>query len=102
MELSARSASARSPKSDESVSTRPARLHVPHNASLGDEAECRESLQKDLVVDFVRQVANEDVEVVGCVLLRGVVRLIGPVDADFLLESMLIHAPSAACALTLL
>jgi hypothetical protein len=44
-------------------------------------------LEKDLIVDFVGQVTDEDVEVVGSILLGGVVRLISPVDANFLSES---------------
>lgn len=72
---------------DESISTRPAGLHVPHDARLRDGAEGGESLQENLVIDLVGQVTDKDVEMVGRVLLGGVVRLISPVDADFLVQS---------------
>lgn len=72
------------PESDEAVTTRPARFHVPHDTSLGDGAKGGESLEKDLVVDFIGKIANENVEVVGGVFLGSVVGLVGPVYTDFL------------------
>lgn len=71
-------------ESDETVAARPAGLHVPHDTRLGDGAKGRESLKKNLIVDFVGQIAHEDVEVVRRVFLGRVVGLVGPVDADFL------------------
>jgi hypothetical protein len=41
-------------------------------------------LKQHLVVDFIAKVANEDVEVVGGVFLGRVVRLVSPINADFL------------------
>jgi hypothetical protein len=41
-------------ESDESVSTRPACLHIPHDASFRDRTEGREGLEKDLIIDLVR------------------------------------------------
>lgn len=74
-------------ESDETVSARSTSLHVPHDAGLGNRTKGGESLQEDLIVDFVGQIADENVEMVGRVLLGGVVGLISPVDADFLVES---------------
>ena len=81
------------PESDESVAAGSARLHVPHDASLGHGAKRGESLQKHLVVDLVGQVAHKDVEVVRSVFLGCVVRLIRPVDTDFLLPPVRRLAP---------
>lgn len=67
---------------DETVSASAARLHVPHDARLGDIAESLECLQQGLVGDLVGQVADKDVEVARGVFLVGGVGLIGPVDAD--------------------
>ena len=69
---------------DEAVAAGPARLHVPHDAGFRHLAKHGEGLEKHLVVDFVGQIANKDVEVVRCVFLCGVVGLVSPVDADFL------------------
>lgn len=72
----------------ETISARAASLHVPHDASLRDRAKDGEGLRQHLVVDLVGQITNEDVEVVGCILLgRRVGRLIRPVDADFLFKT---------------
>lgn len=75
------------PKCNETVATGPSGLHIPHDSGFRDGPKCGESLKKDLIVDLVGQVTDEDVEVVGRVLFRGVVRLISPVDTDFLSES---------------
>lgn len=75
------------PESNEAVATGAASLHVPHHTSLGDGTKGRESLGQNLVVHLIAQVTNEDVEVVGSVLLAGAVGLISPVDADFLEKS---------------
>ncbi|RXK34164.1 hypothetical protein BBD39_06140 [Arsenophonus endosymbiont of Bemisia tabaci Asia II 3] len=56
-------------ESNETVATRATGLHVPHDAGLGDGAEGREGLEEDLIVDFVGEIADEDVEVIGSVLL---------------------------------
>jgi hypothetical protein len=90
------------PESNKSISTRPACFHVPHDASLGDGAKSRECLEKHLVVDLVGQVTDEDMEVVGSILLCGVVRLISPIDANFLGKSKSIHTTMGVFALTLL
>jgi hypothetical protein len=42
-------------------------------------------LQEDLIVDFVGEVAHEDMEVVRGIFFRIVVRLVGPVDTYLLL-----------------
>jgi hypothetical protein len=90
------------PERDESVSTRPASLHVPHDTSFRHGAECGEGLEEHLIVDLVGQVANEDVVVVRSVLLGGVVGLVSPVDANFLSESDLLAQQVPMPALTLL
>lgn len=69
-------------ESNESVSTGTSSLHIPHNSSLRNGAEGRESLKKNLIVDFVGKVANKDVEVVRSILFIGSVRLVCPVYAD--------------------
>jgi hypothetical protein len=84
---------------NETISTRPPGLHVPHDAGLRDRAESRESLEKDLIVDLIGQVADKDVVVVRSVLLGGVVGLISPVDADFLSESDVSRSPSQHASL---
>ena len=71
-------------ESDKAVATRATRLHVPHDASFRHRAKGGEGLEKDLIVDFVGQVADEDVEVAGGVFLGGIIGLVGPVDTDFL------------------
>lgn len=82
----------------EAITSRATSLHVPHDASLGHRAKGRESLQEDLVVDLVGQIANENVEVVGRVLFARRVGLIGPVDADFLFAGQhLVPSSSLAC-----
>lgn len=48
---------------NEAVSTRPACLHVPHDASFRHRAKGREGLKEHFIVDFVGQVTNKDVEV---------------------------------------
>jgi hypothetical protein len=73
---------------NETVSTRPAGLHIPHDTGFRHGTKGGEGLQQNLVVDLVGQVTDEDVEVVRGVLLGGVVGLVGPVDADFLAESV--------------
>lgn len=72
-------------ESDEAIATGATSLHVPHDTGLGDGAKGGEGLEQNLVVDFIAEVANEDVEVVRGVLLGDGVGLVGPVDADLLL-----------------
>lgn len=74
-------------ESDKSVSTGATGLHVPHHTGFRYRTESREGLGQHLVVDFIAQVADEDVEVVRGILLVGAVGLVGPVDADFLQNS---------------
>ena len=69
-------------ESNESVSTGTSSLHIPHNSSLRNGTEGRESLEKNLIVDLVGKIANEDMKVVRSILLVGSVRLVCPVDAD--------------------
>lgn len=71
---------------NETVTTRAASLHIPHDTCLRDGTKCREGLEQDFIVDFIGKVSNEDVEVVGSVLLVRLVGLIRPVDTDFLHE----------------
>lgn len=49
---------------DESITTGAAGLHIPHDTSLGDGAEGRESLHQNLIVDLVGKVTHKNVEVV--------------------------------------
>lgn len=72
----------------EAISPRPACLHVPHDPGFGDRSKRRKGLRENLVVDLVRQIAHKDVEVTRGVLLACRVRLVGPVDPDFLNRSV--------------
>ena len=69
---------------DKAVASRSASFHIPHDASFGHGTEGRESLEEDLIVNLVGQVAHENVEVIGGILLARGVRLVGPVDPNFL------------------
>lgn len=69
---------------NKSVATRSTRLHIPHNTSFGDGTAGREGLEEDFVIDFVAEVTNKNVKMVGGVLLGGSVRLVSPVDTNFL------------------
>ncbi len=68
----------------EAVAAGAASLHVPHDTGLGHGAEGGEGVQQGVVIHLVREIADEDVEMVRRVLLVVVVGLVGPVDTDFL------------------
>lgn len=51
-------------------------------------------MEENLVIDFVGKVTDEDVEMVRCVFLGCVVRLVGPVNTDFLYLS---EPPARSC-----
>jgi hypothetical protein len=68
-------------ESQETIATRFARVHVPHDASIGQSAEGREGLGKDIVIDLGRKVTNKDMEMVRRVLLV-LLALICPIYAD--------------------
>lgn len=67
---------------NEAIATSAASLHVPHDARLRDIAEGLKGLKKGFVGDFVGEVADEDVEVAGRVLLVRRVGLVCPIDTD--------------------
>ena len=69
---------------NEAVATGATSLHVPHDASLGNASEGRESLEQDFIVYLVREIAHKDVEVIRGIFFAGIVGLVGPVDTDFL------------------
>lgn len=69
---------------NEAVAAGAAGLHIPHNAGFRNGAKGRKSLRQNLVVDLIRKITDKDVEVVSSILLAGLVRLVGPVDTDFL------------------
>jgi hypothetical protein len=69
---------------NEPIASRATCLHVPHNASFRNGTECGESLEEDFVIDFVREITNEDVEVIRGVFFVGGVGLVRPVNTDFL------------------
>lgn len=69
---------------NEAISARTPSLHVPHDTCFRHITERRKGLIQHVVVDLVGQVAHEYVVMVSGVLLRRVVRLIGPVDTNFL------------------
>jgi len=41
-------------------------------------------LEKNFIIDFVREIADKDMKVIRGIFLIGGVGLVGPVDADFL------------------
>ena len=41
-------------------------------------------MEKDFIIDFVGEITDKDVKVVGGVFLVRGIRLVGPVDTDFL------------------
>lgn len=69
---------------DEAIATRAAGFHVPHDTGLGNGTKGREGLEENFIIDFIRQIADEDMKMVRSVLLVGAVGLIGPVDANLL------------------
>ena len=71
---------------DKAVATRAASLHVPHDTGLGNRSKGRERLEEDLVIHFVTEIADKNVEVVGGIFLVIIVRLVGPVNSYLLLE----------------
>lgn len=83
-------------KCHEAVASGAAGLHIPHHSSFRDRSEGREGLQKNFVIDFIGQITDEDVEVVGGVFFVGGIRLVSPVDANFLhyVRDMSINASS--------
>lgn len=83
---------------DEAVTTRPTSLHIPHNPSLGNGPEGRECLQKHLIVDFVGQITDEDVEVVRGILFVVGIGLVGPVDTDFLAKLSVVRSAASRVA----
>ena len=68
------------------VPARATSLHVPHDAGFRHRTKGRKSLSEDFVIDFVAQITNEDVKVVGGVFFVGVVGLISPVDSNLLID----------------
>jgi hypothetical protein len=55
-------------------------------------------LEKNLIIDFVGEIADKDVEVVGGIFLVGGVGLVSPVDADFLyIKSEICGGPKVNC-----
>lgn len=67
---------------NKSVPTAAASGHVPHDARLNHAAKYRECLGQEIVIDFRRQVADENVEIFG--ILGGLLSLISPIDFNFL------------------
>jgi hypothetical protein len=59
-------------------------------------------LEKNLIIDFVGEIADKDVEVVGGIFLVGGVGLVSPVDADFLyIKSEICGGPKVNCKIPL-
>jgi len=52
-------------------------------------------LEENLIVDFVREIADKDVKVVGGIFLVGGVGLVSPIDADFLYNKSEICGPQS-------
>ena len=71
----------------ETIATRLARVHVPHDTSIGQRAKSGEDLGKDSIVDLGREVTNEDMEVIRRVLLV-LLALICPIYSDFGVEDL--------------
>lgn len=69
---------------NETIATRATSFHIPHDTSFGYGAKSGECLEQDFIIDLIAQIAHENMEVVGSVLLVRVVRLVCPVHTDFL------------------
>lgn len=69
---------------NEAIATGATRFHIPHYTGFRNGTKSREGLQQDLIVDFVAQVTNKDMEVVRGVLFVGIAGLVGPVYTDLL------------------
>jgi hypothetical protein len=81
-------------ESHKPIATGAAGLHVPHDTGFRYVTKGGKRLQQNFIVDFVGKITNKDVEMVRGIFLCGVVRLVGPVDANFLIWSALPIAPS--------
>lgn len=69
------------PESQKPVSTRLARVHVPHDPSVGKRTESAERLGEDLIVDFGAEISYEDVVVVASIFFV-LLTLVCPVDTN--------------------
>lgn len=67
---------------EETVTTRLARVHVPHNASIGHGTKSAEGLGEDIVIDFGAEISNENMVVTGGILLI-LLALICPINSNF-------------------
>ena len=74
-------------KCQETVATRLARVHVPHDTGIGQGAKSGKCLGEDIIVDLGGEVANENMEVVGRVLLV-LLALIRPIHTDLRVEDL--------------
>ena len=72
---------------EETVTTRFSGVHVPHDSGIGEGAKGAECLGKNLVVNFGAEVADEDVEMRGGVLLV-LATLICPIDTDLRIKDL--------------
>ena len=71
----------------ETIAKRLARVHVPHDTSIGQRAKSGEDLGKDSIVDLGREVTNEDIEMIRRVLLV-LLASICPVYSNFGVEDL--------------
>ena len=69
---------------NETIATGATSFHVPHDACFRNGTKGRESLQKNLIVDFVAEITDKNVEMVRSVLLVRSIRLVSPIHANFL------------------
>lgn len=77
---------------DEAITTGSAGFHVPHHTRLGHRAKYGEGLRKDFVIDLIGEITDEDMEVVGRVLLGCAGGgLVGPIDSDFLTPALVVN-----------
>ena len=68
-------------ESKETIATRLPRVHVPHDTSIGQSTKSGKRLSKDIIVYLRGEVADENMVVVGSVLLV-LLTLVRPIDAD--------------------
>lgn len=74
-------------ESEEAVTARLARVHIPHDSSIRESAESTEGFTKNLIIDLGAEIADEDMVVVGSVFL--VLRtLIRPVNTNLGVEDL--------------
>jgi hypothetical protein len=75
------------PESEEAISARLPRIHIPHYPRIGHGTKSAESFGEDVVIDFGTEVTDEYMIMTGRVFLI-LLSLVGPVDTDLCVEDL--------------